>query len=266
MAPVATNIRSMGCHSFRTEAPRYIHQFCSFIMSTYKAPTRKSRRQELREDKVVTLYSRFIEYFEENRNVVFGVLGAVILLLIMGFGYGLFKDRQEDQAQDALARAVRMYEAGQWREALDGADGVTGLLEVADRYGGSKAGNLALFYTADAYFKLGEVDQALTYFQRFDHDNDALGAGAYAGEAAIHESKGDYLEAAQSYMQAATIFESDFTSARYLELAGRNFEKAGQFDEAREAYETIKDTYPESTQAGNVDMFLARVNILENKG
>ena len=233
------------------------------IMSTYKAPSRKTRRHELREDKVITFYSRFVEYFDENRNTVYAALGGIVVLVLLGFGYSLFKDHQEEQAQDSLARAVRLYEAAQWREALDGTEGVTGLLEVADRYGSTKAGNLAQYYAADAYFKLGEMDQALELFQRYDHNEDALGAGAYAGEAAVYEAKGEYLNAARSYMEAATIFESDFTSARYLESAGRNFEKAGELSEAREAYEMIKDRYPESTQAGDVDMFLARVDVLE---
>ena len=233
------------------------------IMSTYKTPTRKSRRHELREDQVVTLFTRVTEYIETHRNVVIAALGGVLLLVAAGFGYGLFMDHQEQLAQDALARAVRMYEAGQWREALEGADGATGLLEVAEAYSGTKAGNLALYYAADAYFKLGELDRALEYFQRFDHNEDALGAGAYAGEAAVYEAKGDYLNAARKYREAALVFESDFTSARYLALAGRNFEKAGRFEEAREAYRTIKERFPESPQAADVDMFLARVNILE---
>ena len=44
-----------------------------------------------------------------------------------------------------------------------------------------------------------------------------FGAGAYAAEAAIHEDQGEFEKAADSYKDAARIFESDFTSARYLE-------------------------------------------------
>ena len=224
-----------------------------------------SRRHELREDKVVTAYSRFMEYFEENRNVVFGILGGAVLLVIMGFGYGFFKDQQESQAQAELSRAVRLYEADNWREALDGNDNTTGLLEVIDNFGGTKAGNLAVYYAADAYLNLDEHDEALNMFDRFNHDSDALGAGAYAAEAAIHEDQGNYEEAADRYKDAATIFESGFTSARYLESAGRNYERAGKFREAINVYEMIRDDFPDSEQAQEVDLFLARVNVLENK-
>lgn len=223
-----------------------------------------TRRQELREDKVVTLYSRSMEYFEENRNVVFAILGGLVLIVIMGFGYGFFKDQQENQAQQALARAVRLYEAEDFRTALDGNDSVTGLLEVADKYSGTKAGNLARYYAADAYYGLGELENALTYFQQFDHSADALGAGAFAAEAAINEDMGNHDRAAGLYEDAALIFESDFTSARYLESAGRNYELAGNFDEAREMYEMIREDYPDSEQAQEVDLYLARVNVLAN--
>lgn len=235
-------------------------------MSTYKPPSRKTRHQELREDKVVTLYTRFLNYFEENRGVVFGILGGLALLILIGFGYGFFKDQKESQAQQALARAVRLYEANDYRGAIDGTDDITGLLEVADDFGGTKAGNLARFYAADAYFQLGENEQALTFFQRFDHSEDALGAGAYAGEAAIYENMGKHAEAADRYQKAALIFENEFTSARYLESAGRNYEAAGDFSEAQRAYELIKERFPESTQAQNVEMFMARVQVLERNG
>ena len=235
-------------------------------MSTYRAPKGAKRRHELREDKVVTFYTRFLEFFETNRSLVYGILGGIVLLIIMGFGYGIFKDRQEDQAQEALAAAVRMYENSNWRGAIDGADGAAGLLEVADQYGSTKAGNLALYYAADAYYKMGEHESALTYFRQFDHGDDALGAGAYAGEAAVLESMGNHAEAAAKYRQAALVHESDFTSGRYLQSAGRNYELAGEYDEAREVYEMIKTQFPESAQASDVDMLLARVSLKENQG
>lgn len=234
-------------------------------MSTYKAPKRMSRRQELREDKVVTFYSRSMEYFEENRSVVFGIIGGVVLLVIMGFGYGFFMDQQETQAQEALSRAVRLYEADNWREALDGNENTTGLLEVADKFGGTKAGNLAVYYSADALLNLNEHEEALEMFNKFDHSEDALGAGAYAAEAAIHEDLGAFEKAADRYKDAAMIFESDFTSARYLESAGRNYERAGQYQDAIEMYEQIREDFPDSEQAQDVDLFLARVNVMANK-
>ncbi len=235
-------------------------------MATYKAPKRKNRRTELREDKVVTFYTQFLEFFESNRNLVFGILGGVVLLIIMGFGYGVFKDRQEDQAQEALAGAVRLYEKNDWQAALDGSDGVKGLLEVADDFGSSQAGNLALYYAADAYFKLGDNESALKYFRQFDNGDDALGAGAYAGEAAILEVNGDYRAAGDRYKDAAEAYKSDFTSARYLQNAGRNYEQAGAFNEARAVYRMIKEDFPDSAQANDVDMLMARVDLKENQG
>ena len=232
-------------------------------MSTYKAPKRMTRRQELREDKVVTVFSQVMDYFDENRNVVYGILGGLVLIVIMGFGYGFFKDQQENQAQVALSRAARLYENNNWRAALDGEGNTVGLLEVVEQYSGTKAGNLAIYYAADSYYGLGEHEEALKMFERFDHNADAIGAGAYAGEAAIYEDMGDFDNAADRYKKAALIFENDFSSARYLANAGRNYERAGEFDEAREVYAMIKEDFPDSEQAGNVDMFLARIHVLE---
>ena len=234
-------------------------------MSTYKAPKRMTRRQELREDKVVTAYSQFLEFFEQNRTLVYGIIGGAILLVIMGFGYDFFKDQQESQAQVALAHAVRLYEEDNWRGALDGDDSVVGLLEVSEQYSGTKGGNLATYYAADALYNLGEHEEALNALKRFNYNGDAIGAGAHAVEAAIHEDLGNHESAAESYRKAALVFESDFASARYLASAGRNYEKVNEFAKAREMYELIQEQFPESEQAQTVDMLMARIDLLESK-
>lgn len=231
------------------------------MSSTYKAPKQKNRRHELREDKVITFYSRFVDFFDENRNLVFGALGAIVLIIVLGFGYGIFKDNQEAKGQQALASAVRLYEKGSFREALDGANGESGLLDVADSFGSTQAGNLALFYAADAYYKLGEHESALTYFKKFDNGNDELGASAYAGEAAVLESLGQFDEAGDRYKDAGLAYDNEFSGARYLTSAGRAYEQAGSYADARSVYELIKQKYPESTQAGEVEMHLARVDL-----
>ncbi len=230
-------------------------------MATYKAPKRASRRNELREDTVITFYSKMMFFFEENRTLVFGIAGALVLLLIIGAGYGLYKDKREDQAQARLAGAVRAYERGEFQAALAGTEAYAGLEDIAGQYGNTNAGNLALYYAGDAYYRQGQFEEALTFFERFDKDDDALGSAAYAAEAAILENMGEFARAAERYQQAARVFETDFATPQYLLNAGRNFEMAGNFTQARALYERVEQEYPESAQAREIEYFLARVNV-----
>ncbi len=232
-------------------------------MSTINAPQKLSRRQELREDQLTTFYARSWGFFEENKTLVYGALAAVVVAVAAIIGYGFWQSAQADEAQVEMAASVRAYEAGNLQEALDGTDQNLGLLDIIDRYGGTEAGNLAHFYAADAYFQLGHMDQALEHFSDFDKGDNLLGASAFAGEAAIHEVQGDHDRAGDLYTRAASVYESDVTSAEYLMKAGRSYEAAGSFSDARRAYTRVQDDFSASTAAQNVGVALARLDAMQ---
>ncbi|NNF04820.1 MAG: tetratricopeptide repeat protein [Rhodothermales bacterium] len=228
-------------------------------MSTLN-PTRKvSRRQELREDRVVTMSARAIDFYENNRNLVYGAVAAIVVVALLAVGLAWNSARRNDQALERMATAVQRYEAGAYQAALDGDISFTGLLDIADEYGGTDAGNLAKFYAADALFRVGDLERSLEYFREFDKQSDYLGASAFAGEAAIHESRDEFSRAGDLFMRAANVFESEITSPDYLLQAGRAYERAGEFDNAISAYERIKEDYPDTQAATSVDFHLARL-------
>lgn len=229
-------------------------------MSTLN-PTRKvSRRQELREDRVVTMSARAIDFYENNRNLVYGIIAAILVVVLLAVGLAWNSARRSDEALERMATAVQRYEAGEYQAALDGDISFMGLLDIADEYGGTDAGNLAKFYAADALFRVGDLEQSLEFFRDYDKESDYLGASAYAGEAAIHEMQDDFSRAGDLYTRAANVFESDITSPDYLLKAGRAYERAGEIDEAKEAYEQIREDYPDSQAASGVDFHLARLD------
>lgn len=227
-------------------------------MSALNPPKSISRKHELREDKVVTFYARAWEFFDRNRKLVYGAIGVLVLIVAASIAYVLYQNQQGAEAEQHLARIVSLYEEGSYREALDGTADRLGLLEIAEDYSGTQAGNLAHFYAADALYQLGEFDRALTHFRAFDKSEDFIGASALAGQAAVHENRGEYAEAGELYEKAATLYENPLSTPRYLVDAGRAYELAGMYDEAMEVYETVRAEYPDSDPAGNIEIFIAR--------
>ena len=229
-------------------------------MSTLDAPSKVStKRQDLREDRVITFYARAWNFVDKHRRMVYGGLAALVLLVVLGIAYTVYQNQQGEEAQRLLGEAVRLYEQGDYQAALTGTGQVVGLQQIADEYGGSQAGNLARFYAADALYQLGEYDRALEYFQAFDKEENLLGASAYAGEAAVYENQGNYEQAGEHYEQAALSYPNDATSPEYLLNAGQAYEEAGAFERAREAYQMIEERYPDSQEAQEIDMYLARL-------
>ena len=227
-------------------------------MSTLNPPKKISRKHELREDKVVTFYARAWQYFDQNRKLVYGILAAVVLVAVAIVGYVLYQNEQSDRANELLGEIVALYEQGSYQEALDGTGDRTGLLEIADEYGSTDAGNLAHFYAADALFQLGEYDRALEHFDDFDKSEDFIGASAIAGQAAVYENKGEYSRAGDLYRRAALHFENELNSPQYLIDAGRSYELAGEYADAQQVYEMIRDDYPDSNLAANIEVYIAR--------
>lgn len=229
-------------------------------MSTLN-PTRKiSRRHELREDKVVTVYARLLDLTDRYRTYFYGAIAAVVVIILAFIAWSFMQTAKQQEALDAMAASVSAYEAGSWQTALDGTGADLGLLDIVDEYGGTDAGNLARFYAADAYFRLGNYEEALPLFRSYDRDGNIVGASATAGEAAILESRGEHEDAARLYSRAATMYPSDATSPSYFMSAGRAFEAAGETADAERMYERIRDEYPESQEARDIEFHLARVS------
>ncbi len=229
-------------------------------MSTLNPPKTISRRQELRQDKVVTVYAKAWEFFATHRLLVYGIAAGLVVAVLAVVGYVLLQNQRGDEAQERLGSILAVYDQGQHQAALDGTDAHLGLLAIADEYDGTDAGNLAHFYAADALFQLGRYDEALTHFQAFDKSADLVSASAVAGEAAIYEVQGQFQRAGDFYRRAASLFENDITSPDYLLQAGLAYEQAGAFDEARDAYQAVQERFPDSNLAGGMEFYLARVD------
>ncbi len=223
-------------------------------------PRRKaSKRQELREDTVVTWYARALQFYDQyKQQLIYG--GLALVVLILGFaGYQAYMSSQNAEAEEMLGQIVGVYEQGNFQQALEGTSDAAGLLEIIDEYGATETGNLARFYAADAFYNLGEYERSLELFQAYDKDDNYLGASAYAGMGASYASLEQYQDAAEAYDEAADIYSNQGTTPLYLQEAASNYEEAGQLARARALYERIQEEYPDSPQAEQVAIHLARL-------
>lgn len=236
------------------------------MSSMLKPPKQVSRRQELREDKVVTAYARTMTMAEEYRGALIAAGVGIVVIFFGVLGYMYYLANQSGRADEALGAVLPLYENGQYQEALDGTADAPGLIEVADEYGATDAGNIAQFYAANALFQLGRYDEAGEYFEAYDGEEDILGASAIAGQAAVAEQRGDHAEAARLYQQAARTYESAATAPSYYLDAARNFEAAGDFAAARAAYEEVEAEYPDAPEAATVPVYTARLDAMRAGG
>lgn len=198
------------------------------------------------------------------------LIASVAVILLCG-GYlaykYLVKGPQEEKAVEAMFKAEEYYRADSLNVALNG-DGINaGFLKVIDRYGGTKAGNLAKFYAGDVYLKQGNFANAIKYLKDFSTDSKQVQARAYKllGDAYAESGKnGDALDA---YKKAAHYFEEDdVNSSEYLFIAAYFADRVAKNQkEAIDLFKELKEKYPRTERGFEADKFLAQLGVYSDK-
>lgn len=109
------------------------------------------------------------------------------------------------------------------------------------------------------FFKKGDFKNAEKHLKEFDGNGSMIGlvAKGNLGDALMEQGKTD--DAISSYMDAASDKDNALITPMYLERAAMAYELSDKSDEALKLYRRIKDEYPNSSQARNVDKTLARL-------
>ncbi|HET9503404.1 MAG TPA: tetratricopeptide repeat protein [Hymenobacter sp.] len=200
------------------------------------------------------------DFVRRNRNLLLGALLAVVVVVGGFFGYTYWRTQQNNQAQAAMFRAVDNWEADSLKRALQG-DGskLPGLNKVVSEYSGTKAGNLAEFYTGVALLKQGKFAEAYTALDKFSSDDYLVQARAYSlmGDAQLEQGKAK--EAADLYAKAADYKSNEYFTPGYLLKQGVALEAAKDNEGALKAYNRIIDDYATAQEVGEARQAKARL-------
>lgn len=199
------------------------------------------------------------DFVRRNRNLLLGVLAAVVLAVVAVFGYNYWRTQQNVQAQAASFRAVSHWESDSLKSALQGDGKLPGLTRVASEYSGTKAGNLANFYAGVALLKQGKFQDAYNALDKFSSDDYLVQSRAYAlmGDAQLELNKAK--EAADLYAKAADHNANEYFTPGYLLKEGVAREVAKDNAGAVKAYDRILNDYATSQEAAEARQAKARL-------
>lgn len=230
------------------------------------AKKKKLGKKNIKEDKLVTYYSKSLEYFELYRNQILIGAAAVAVIIAAIIYFGNQAQTTEIEAAEALAKASRLYQAGNYESAIQSSNitGAPSLAEVADKYSGTEAGEIARIYLANSYYYTGDYDKALENYEDYSGSNQLYKAAALAGIAACYEAKGEIEKAADYYKDAAFTYENNASNSQYLLNAAVNYLKIKEYDEAESLLNNLKENYAASAEAQEADKYLAEIEIYSN--
>jgi TolA-binding protein len=195
------------------------------------------------------------DYFQQNKNIVLGILGGIVLLVVGFVGYRFYTSSQDETAQVEMFPSVYQLEADSLKKALNGDGRNPGLLAVADNYGATASGNLAEFYAGIGFLKEAKYDEAIDHLKSFSSSDLLVQARAYALIGDAYMEKKSFDEAADYYRKAADYKSNKFFTPGYLMKLALAYEQAKQNDKAIETYNQIIEKYGQSAEAPNAKKY-----------
>ncbi|TCI90692.1 tetratricopeptide repeat protein [Tenacibaculum sp. M341] len=207
------------------------------------------------------------QWIEKNSKPLFiGLVGvAVAILGYLAYNKFYSEPKEVDAANDlayprslfneaekaAGVKADSLYNLG-----LEGIDGKYGFLDVADIYSSTKAGNVANYYAGISYLKMKKYDNAISYLDKFDSDDELLGPTALG---AIGDAFADLEQPAQAleyYVKAANKKENEFTAPMFLFKAGQTAMLLKDYSKAEGFFNTIKEKYSTTQIGRDIDKYI----------
>lgn len=219
-----------------------------------------NEQEVARQENLESTLSKTDKFFKENSKTIWGcVIGAVVVAAaIIGYVKFIYQPKCEE-AMGQMYPAEMNFQNQQYELALNGDGNVLGFAQVIDEYG-SKAGKVVYLYAGICELQLGEFDAALSYLNKYNGKEPILAARAEACKGDAYVGLENYSAAAKSFILAAAKNGDNVLAATYFLKAGLAFEAEGHKSQAAECFQTIKDNYPQSIEAYDIDKYIARVS------
>ena len=199
-------------------------------------------------------------WIETNQNKLTWAITAlvVVVLGVIAINNYVIKPKAAE-ASNATATAVAYFAQGNYELALNGDDAeCVGFEAIANDNKCSQEGKLAALYAGVCYYQLGDYAAAAEYLVKFSADDLNI-------EPAAAQLLGDAYVQLEEYAKAVKAFENAAASGNEL-IAPMSLKKLGfvqmelgNNNAALKAFETIKNDYPASIEAQDIEKYIALV-------
>lgn len=208
---------------------------------------------------VETALSR-TEMFIEDNSKLFSYL-IIGVIVIAGAFIGVKKliiAPKQTEASSQMFMAEQYFEQDSFNLALNGDGNYLGFLDIMDEYKITKAAKLANYYAGISYLQLGQFSEAIEYLSKFSSKDEMIMPIATGAIGDAHAELDNLDKAIEYYLKAANMRKNEFTSPIYLLKAGELLETQDKAQKALDAYNKIKDDYPESNEARQIPKYIER--------
>lgn len=210
------------------------------------------------EPQVENQTTSFETFVKKYQNIIFWTVLAILVIVFGTLAYQkwIAKPAQEEAAAQTFV-AEQNFMAQDWETALNGDGNNLGFAQVIDQYG-AKAGQAVYFEAGVCALQLGNNEDAIKYFGKYNGKDNIIKAKALCCTGDAYANLGENAKALDFFKKAAAV-ESNLYTAAYLLKAGIISEEMGDEAAALKFYEEIKTKYPQSMEAYEIDKYISRI-------
>lgn len=194
------------------------------------------------------------------------VMAGLAVVVVAVAGFFLYKSfilgPKNQKANEALFKGEQYFAMNDYDKALKGdSTGYKGFIYIAEEYSSTKAGNLARLYAGMSYAQSGNYQEAVKYLESYDKCDDEMITPAAVGVLGNCYAQLNQLDkATETLLKAAEMADNNTLTPMYLQQAGEIFESQGNTDKALNCYNEIKNKYPQSMQAVEIEKYIERLS------
>ncbi|HEY7728847.1 MAG TPA: tetratricopeptide repeat protein [Candidatus Eisenbacteria bacterium] len=205
-------------------------------MTTHLVRHQKLTKRQIKEDPLVTAAFRAREFWDAHGQKILIGIGALVLLLVLGYMILRARTQAEQRASGDLFRAELSVRQGDFPTA------VQMLTELVENAPDTRAARHAMVLLGDALAGQQKPADAVTWYRkaldRAGRDR-VLRDSARRGLAAALEDAGRFTEAAAAYAQIAEDGATDNERGRAMSAQARCLLAAGQRGKATEMLRAV---------------------------
>ncbi len=202
-----------------------------------------------------------VDFIEKNQSKIFGALALVVLLVGAYLAYKtLVKEPKQKEAIQQMYQAQNQFEQDSFALALSNpGGGYGGFLDIINNYSGTPAANLAKYYAGICHLNLGQYQEAIDQLSSYSADGNVTPIMKNGAMGDAYAELGDMDNAMSYYNKAVSAGDNELLTAYYLKKVGLLQQKNNDKASAKATFEKIRDRFPSSPIAQDAEKLLSRV-------
>lgn len=210
---------------------------------------------------IVEVRDQAQDFYQKNQKLVVGAAGGLLVLVaaFLAFKF-LYLEPRQAEASEQMSQAQKQFERDSFALALTNpGGGYNGFLDIIKNYKGTKAANLANYYAGICYLNLGKFEAAASYLEDFKARGEVLPITTNGALGDAYAELGKMDKARNYYEKAVSAATNEALTPIYLKRLGMFYERDNKTDKALKAYRRIKEEFPTSSEATDIDKYIIRL-------